>query len=231
MAKNAYVDLTDDSVDLVDYSAPIDRNQVPAANRVLPSNINPTPINPRINGYMANGSANLQPQMNPQYINAPEPVPRYVNQYKAPMKPPFVALRGPNIPNAQNLPYHQNPPYHANLPKGPNVMIAGQPETVNHGLNTGRLIPQNLIGQGVDALQEHLKKAKAFQQMYQKPGDQKYYPPGQLTAELFIVLFYFIFIFLTVLFYFILILIFSMIFTVLLPGISYDTVHNIIQSI
>ena len=183
MAKNAYVDLTDDSVDLVDYSAPIDRNQVPAANRALPSNINPTPINPRINGYMANGSANLQPQMNPQYINAPEPVPRYLNQYKPPMKPPFVALRGPNIPNAQNVPYHQNPPYHANLPKGPNVMIAGQPETVNHGLNTGRLVPQNLIGQGVDALQEHLKKAKAFQQMYQKPGDQKYYPPGQLTAK------------------------------------------------
>ena len=65
------------------------------------------------------------------------------------------------------------------------AMIPGQPESKSGVINNIRILPPNIIGAGVDAIQEYIKKMKAFQQMHQKPTyaensnhDRKYYPPG-----------------------------------------------------
>ena len=173
MSNEVYVDLTDDS----------DTVEVPP------------------NGNLYNAAASrgyqiphLPPQMNAQYLNAPlNSAPPLQNQFKPPnqeiVKIPRMVVVGHPVAQDKS---RVLPPNIGGLPPASGVRIL--PPNIAGGAGRGIMgaaganimgAARNIIGAGVDVIQEHLNKARVFQQMHNRgayadnqPIDQKYYPPG-----------------------------------------------------
>lgn len=119
-----------------------------------------------------NNSSSSHPGAPGPRVVSSHDIDQYVNTPIQPHQP----LQPYRLPYAQPLRVKYEPKV---------AMIPGQPEPKSGVINNMRILPPNIIGAGVDAIQEYIKKMKAFQQMHQKPTyaensnyDKKYYPPG-----------------------------------------------------